>query len=294
MKYAPLLIITVFSTLYSCNNNSESEVVDTEKLEADATSEEKKRFQRAKIVMFSIPSPVETTRMLKKSGVNYDRSILNTAQNVAKYQTTPQMSVALGLYVSDLSFANAYDQQQDCLDYFKAIRTLAGGLALEEIFTQDFVSKVEQNISKPDSILIYLSQAYWQANESLKESEREHAAALVATGGWIEGLWIATRLQQKPQFKAIMGDRIAEQKGALKQLIAYVESFEHLDLQKHLTDLKELEALFNQVEEKTEKVAPSNEGGVAVVGKRVVYSYPPDLLKKISETTARIRNSYVG
>ncbi|MCB0483882.1 MAG: hypothetical protein KDC37_04905 [Flavobacteriales bacterium] len=296
MKYTLLTALALCPILFSCSTEGEkeNEITDIEKLESDASIEERKRFQRAKIVLFSLPSPIETTRILKKSGVIYDRTFLNSPQNTPKYQTAQEMSLALGIFVSDLSFANAYDQQQDCMDYFSAIRALSSSLALDNIFTQEFVAKIEDNIANEDSVLEYLSKAYWQANISLKESEREDAVALVAVGGWIEGLWIATRLLQKPEFKDVISERIAEQKSGLKQLISYVKSFKDAGLEDYLQNLEELEELFDKIEEKTVRVAPATDGEVAVVGRKKTYVFPEGIIQKISETTARIRNAYVG
>jgi hypothetical protein len=295
MKYLFLYIPLFVAFLTGCSSETEPALPadEIDKLESEASIEEKKRFQRAKIVLFSLPSPIETTRILKKSGVIYDRTFLNSPQNTPKYQTATEMSLALGIFVSDLSFANAYDQQQDCLDYFSAIRALADGLALENIFSEQFVGKIEAHIADEDSVLKYLSQAYWLANSSLKESDRESAAALVAVGGWIEGLWIATNLLKKPEFQDNLKDRIAEQKGALKQLISYVKSFKDAGLKKQLDDLEELDDLFGKIKETTEKVAPRQEGEVSVVGKMKVYKFPDGLIDNISKTTARIRTEYV-
>lgn len=292
-----LLIAVFVSSLHSCGSGGKEESILEKELESatDIDPKDKVRFQRAKIVFFSLPSPMETSRILKKSGAVYSKEYLNDPDNLNNLQTSKQKAVGLGIYIADLSYANAFDQQQDCLDYFATIRELSDALALSNVFTVEFIEKIEANIENEDSVLNYLSDSYWQANNDLKEDGRESFAALVAAGAWLEGLHIATSLidlnDPDPEFV----NRVGEQKASLKQLINYLDSFKDpLNLKEVTTDLESLKEHFDKIQvkvEKKEKVVDEN--GVATVGSKKSYVFEPEVLKALVEKSHEIRNKHV-
>ncbi|MCB0479882.1 MAG: hypothetical protein KDC83_00550 [Flavobacteriales bacterium] len=292
-----LLALLIFPLVFfSCGSKDSGNSKLDEEVESitNVDPKEKVRFQRAKIVFFSLPSPMETSRILKKSGAVYNKRILNSPANKNGYQTSKEKAVGLGVFIADLSFANAFDQQQDCLDYFSVVRELSVDLALSNVFTAEFIEKIEANIENEDSVLKYLSESYWQANNDLKEDGRESFAALVAAGAWVEGLHIATSLINVSNPDPEFVNRVGDQKSSLKQLINYMDSFKDpKNLKELITDLEALQLLFDEIQvkhERKEKVV--DEKGVATVGSKKTYVFPNDLLKRIVEKSHEIRNKH--
>ena len=62
--------------------------------------------------IISIPSPVQTAFLLKKSGASYRNDILNSPNNISKYSTRFQKSINLGVYGADLGYCLIYNQSQ--------------------------------------------------------------------------------------------------------------------------------------------------------------------------------------
>jgi len=286
-------------TLWSCGEDNDSKKTDiieeTVTDEINISRSDKVQYQRAKIVLFSLPSPMETAKVLKKSGAIYDSKYLNPVENIDKHETTKGKAIAMGIYVADLSYANVFKQQQACLDYFSVMSKLADDLSLSEVFTKDFVEKIDNNISNEDSVLEYLTESYLRANSELKADDRESVAGLIAAGGWIEGLYIATHLIDPNNLNDPVSERIAEQGASLKQLIKFLSSFrDDKNLLEVTRDLEELEKLFDQIEVERVRVEASTDAdGVAVVGKKKVYKFKGTLLNDIIEQTKIIRNKYV-
>lgn len=300
LKISSILIaITTLSVILSgCGDDNVSskkveETIDDQNIEL--TTKDKARFQRAKIVFFSLPSPIETARILKKSGAIYDKNFLNSTANVTKYTTSVNKAIGLGIYVADLSYANSFKQQQDCLDYFAAVQTLSDGLSLSNIFTPEFVDSIKENINSEDSVLKYLSESYWEANSQLKENERESVAALVAAGGWIEGLHIACSLADVKDPNNPLVNRIAEQQVSLKQLINYLVSFKDPKVLQEMTeDLKDLKESFDEIEVKIERRTKEvGNDGVATVGSKKTYHYPDGVMEEIVSKVEMIRSKYI-
>ncbi|UTW63871.1 hypothetical protein KFE98_06965 [bacterium SCSIO 12741] len=296
--YLPLTCLIFLAA--SCTDGTSTDETNTlpettlDSAEINASAKDRVRFQRAKIVFFSLPSPMETSRILKKSGAIYNKESLNEPGNINNYQTSKSKAIALGIYVADLSYANAFGQQQDCFDYFSAVRSLSDDLSLSGVFTKEFIEKVDEHINSEDSVLKFLSESYWKANTELKENDRESLAALVAAGGWIEGLYIAVSLVGSSDENSMIAERIAEQKGSLKQLIKYLKSFKDpKNLKEVLNDLEELEVLFDEIQTTSTPAQDSvDENGVAVIGSKISHTYPEGVLQKIIAKTTDIRKKY--
>jgi len=297
IKY--IVLITSFSFFaIGCGDNTPTQNPPTDKLvdpDLDINTKDKARFQRAKIVFYALPSPIETARILKKSGAIYNKSLLNPSSNATGYSTSVRKAIALGIFVADLSYANSFKQQQDCLEYFATVQKLSEELSLSNIFTSEFIETIEKNINSEDSVLKYLSDSYWQANAQLKENERESVAALVAAGGWIEGLHIACSLVNPNNPSDPLAERIAEQRIALKQLIKYLLSFKDPKFLQEMTeDLKRLKTSFDKIEMKIQRQTKEiDENGIETVGSVKTYTYPPGTLKEIIAEVKVIRSKYI-
>lgn len=262
--------------------------------EMEISTSDKVQFQRAKIVLFSLPSPMETAKVLKKSGAIYDSKYLNSVDRLDAYETSQHKAIGMGMYIADLSYANVFKQQQACMDYFAAINDLANEISLSEVFTQDFIERVDENISEEDSVLKYLTEAYWKANMELKEDDRESVAGLLAAGGWMEGMYIATHLINPANPSDVVAERIAEQGTTLKQLLKFLMSFkDDKNLHDIIQDLERVEKLFDKVEVETIRTeSTKDENGISTVGKKKVYTFPNGLLEEIIKTSHEIRNKY--
>lgn len=282
----------------SCGENDHIETPPTDKIvdpDIDVNTKDRARFQRAKIVFFALPSPIETARILKKSGAIYNKNFLNPSSNVTSYTTSVNKAIALGIYVADLSYANSFKQQQDCLEYFATVQKISEDLSLSNIFTAEFIELIEMHINNEDSVLKYLSDSYWEANAQLKENERESIAALVAAGGWIEGLHIACSLVDPNNSEDQLADRIAEQRVSLKQLIKYLLSFKDPKILAGMTaDLKALQKTFDKIDVKIERqVKARDTDGIEVVGNKKVYTYPDGVLNEIIAKIGEVRTKYI-
>ena len=179
---------------------------------ADATS--KVKDVKAQNVFYSIPSPIETTTLLKAAGAKYDAKILNPIENVAKYESVASKAMNLGIYGSDLSFTSIFDQTQESMLYLRCTNKLASGLGISGAFDESTTSRIEANMQNRDSLLSIISDSYWNADAYLKDNGQPGVSALIVAGGWMEGLYIAVKIANTTKNQAII-TRIGEQKLSL-------------------------------------------------------------------------------
>src|SRR5688572_16393394 len=78
--------------------------------------------------LFSVPSPVQTAMLIQKTGVAYDKTILNTSNKVNTFSTDFSRALNLGIYGADLGYVSLYSQTQDALGYLASIKQLSDKL----------------------------------------------------------------------------------------------------------------------------------------------------------------------
>ncbi len=198
--------------------------------------------------LFSIPSPIELSLLIKQSGLAYDAEILNKDSKVDQYTTTAQKALNLGIYGADLGYTSIYERPEASLKYMKSVRKLSDQLGISDAFDNATIERVERNIDNKDSLLLLVSSAYRDCDDFLKRNNMQNVGALIITGGWIESMYFAVQVSgTKPPHKNVM-KRVAEQKLALNNLLEM--------LVPHLTEqgvedvrnkLGELEELYQNV-----------------------------------------------
>jgi hypothetical protein len=193
--------------------------------------------------IFSIPSPIELSLLIKESGLAYDAEILNKDSKVDQYTTTAQKALNLGIYGADLGYTSIYERPDASIKYMRSVRKLSDQLGISDAFDNKTIERVEKNIENKDSLLVLVSSAYRDCDDFLKRNDMQNIGALIITGGWIESLYFAVQVSSKKPHKDVM-KRVAEQKLALNNLLEMLVL--HLsepgveDVRNKLSELEEL------------------------------------------------------
>lgn len=274
----------------STNESEDDEMIDT------AAADTKVKDVKAQNVFYSIPSPIETTTLLKTAGAKYNAKYLNPIENVSKYASVASKALNLGVYGSDLSFTSIFDQTQESMLYLRCTNNLATGLGISGAFDETTTSRIEANMQNRDSLLAIISDSYWNADSYLKENGQPGVSALIVAGGWIEGLYIATQIANATKNEAIV-TRIGEQKLSLDNLIALLDSYkdENEGVMSVLKSMQELKKIFDgiPVTDSETTTSVNVEKGVTTIGNGSSFKLTPDQLKQISDKTASIRNKII-
>ena len=262
---------------------------------ADATS--KVKDVKAQNVFYSIPSPIETTTLLKAAGAKYDAKILNPIENVAKYESVASKAMNLGIYGSDLSFTSIFDQTQESMLYLRCTNKLASGLGISGAFDESTTSRIEANMQNRDSLLSIISDSYWNADAYLKDNGQPGVSALIVAGGWMEGLYIAVKIANTTKNQAII-TRIGEQKLSLDNLIALLDSYKADNeaipgLLTQLTDLKKVFDAIPTAPAAETTTTTDKDKGVTTIGGGSAFTLTAEQLKKITDKSTEIRNKMI-
>lgn len=248
IRYVALFsVITAFVSCNSDSNKDESANKDK--------NQKAKVVQDVKKIMISLPSPVETSLLLKKAGATYNEALLNPTTNASKYNTDKKKALNLGVYGADLSYASIFEQDQTIMQYMNISKKLAIGLDLLNSIDQSIVDRLEANHDNRDSVIRIISETFMNSNSTLKEDNRPETAALILTGGWIEGLYLATSLVDKVTKKDLI-ERIVEQKLSLGEMKQLLETYKtNKDVADVLEEVQPIIKAFENIEiKKSDKI----------------------------------------
>lgn len=232
-----LLSLAIVPT--GCGNKKEDdaevEVIDSNKTNLISVNGE----------LFSIPSPIQTSVLLKQSGAAYSKEILNATQSLSGYSTNFQKAANLGIYGADLGYVIIYGQTQDALGYLNASKKLSEDIGVAGAFDESLMKRFEKNMSINDSLLSIFSSAYRSTDAYLKNNDRAEVSGLIIAGGWIETMYFTTHiLKNNFKNKKDVVTRVAEQKTTLDHVIKLLTPYyqnpelpEYTELVDQLVDL---------------------------------------------------------
>ena len=286
------------SMLFSaCSNSENSNVEDQIDASIDSTSSAKENvvqnLNKAKQVFYSLPSPIETAMLMKRAGAKYNDEFLNSIDNLPNYTTTKSMALNLGIYSADLSFASMFDQSQASVKYLTATKKLADNLGILNAVEQSTVKRMENNVNNRDSLMEIISETLMNSNSFLKENDRAEVAALILAGGWIEGLYIGTKIAQNTEDNAELINRIIDQRLSLKTLMSLLKEYENSeDVKSVYNDFTKMQELYNKVEVSTSKIENvKTEDGKTTLKSDTKASISDEVFNELCKVVDEIRNN---
>jgi hypothetical protein len=203
--------------------------------------------EEPKEIFYQMSLPVEMARLFEQVGANYYPAILNSPENVSRYDTTLKLALNLGVYGVDLSYVKIFDQQVEAMRYFEAIRSLSDNLGIPPGLYSDVLLNLEKYVSNKDSLARISTRIYQRADYYLKEKGEKSSAAMILMGGWIEGMYIATQIFEKDQGNIKLLEKIAEQKYSLNSLISLMSNYYgDKEMTEYLLMLKNLRRSFDK------------------------------------------------
>lgn len=208
--------------------------------------------------LFSVPSPIQTALLIQKSGLAYDKNMLNASNKVNTYSTEFLRTLNLGVYGADLAYVSLYNQTQDALGYLAAVKQLTDKLGISNAFDESTMNRFKNNITNKDSMMVLVGMAYRGSDAYLKNNQRTEVSSLILAGGWIESMYFSTHSYKSKPSKELKY-RIAEQKQALNSLVRILSMNTNEDVKNLTASLKTLQTVFDSIEFKYTFVEPEHD-----------------------------------
>lgn len=245
--------------------------------------------------IFSIPSPVQTALLIKETNLPFNQELLNPIGSASNYSTEYQQALNLGIYGTDLGYSALYKQKNVSLKYLSVVEKLTGELGLEGAFDKKFMSRFESNSDNQDSMMVIVSDAFRKADNFLKNANRKSTSALILTGGWIESLHFACKLNGEKKNQKII-DRIGEQQQTLNTIIEILKEYNKSGSNDELlADFTELKTYFDQVVIDYQYVAPKTDAKnkKTTLQHNITIKIAPEVLVKIAAKVSEIRENII-
>jgi hypothetical protein len=299
-----ILMILAFFIAFSisgCNTGTkkaENASDQTEEFITAIDQRTQEKFQTAKRIFYSLPSPIETAKILQSAGATYDERLLNPIDNQSGYITTMDMALNLGIYTTDLSYASLFDQTQVTLSYIEAAKNLADGLNILDAINESTIQRLEDNINNREEIIDVISETLLNSSSFLKERGLEGTATIILVGGWVEGLYIATQLvgDRSIENNKIV-ERIVDQKLSVDFIVNLLkEAEDDEDAQKILEDINELKTTFDKIEIKLGENTPVTdpETNITTLKSSSSHNLTKEVFDELAIKVQNLRNSYIS
>lgn len=244
-------------------------------------------------VIQNISSPVEMANLIKSTGVDFSQQILNNPENISKYSTSYKRALNLGVFSADLGYINSYDKSNIVVSYLLAVKNLADGIRVGQFFDFEALKRMATNSSNLDSLMQMSVSSFNQMDSYLRNQNRSNVSALIITGAWIEGLYIASNVIDKTNNDELIS-RLGEQKEIVDILYIILKNYEqNSNFESLIGYIGELKELYKGVKITREVVEPKTieqDGMLIVVQDEVSHvDISHDVLGKIIEKIKEIR-----
>lgn len=296
--FTNLFLMSLAFGVFSCSsssdesNSQEAVEVVTEELVEEATNDN---------VFYQMPTPNELFAVLKNSDAPFNKEILNDVSNSGNYLTKSSKALNFGVFTADLAYATSQGSFEDAASLFEAVKSLSKDLEIENAIDQIIFERLKENLenANADSLFYLSNETYYSAFSYLEENDRQDVLAMIAVGGWIEGLNIILNLEPYSEDSEIC-QRIADQKLTLENLLIFVSDIENDKLTDLVSDLSVIEEIFNQESEnsndessESEVVNSINEDGVMVFGGGNSVSLSNSQFDQLKITVMDLRTSII-
>jgi hypothetical protein len=249
-----------------------------------------------KNMFYSLPSPVETAMLIKRSKVDLDIKLLNSFENYNRYSTRKSQALNLGIYRADMSFTSLYEDVQSTYQYFFSIKKVSKSIGIGAILDDLDFSELDEGF-KSSTFLNIMSESFLKSDAHLIESGNAEVAAMIVLGSWTECVYMAFQLSENVgHSNPKLINRIKDQKFALENVVKLLEQLkDDKNIYSLIDDVEDLKALYDEMNSTRVKLSTLEEGastGNMILGTKIGIN--KKLFKKANRKVKVLRNKFIN
>ncbi len=295
-----VILIGLLVTSYTSCSDADSDDPDFTDIN-DGFKEDVQKIDENAIngILESFSSPVEMAALIEDLGVPFSKKYLASPEVADDYDTNFKKAIGLGVLSADLGYLNVYAKTGEIVNYLAVIKSIADELNIGQFFDFQTLKRLATNNDNMDSLMFLSVNSFHQMDEHLRKNNRSNLSALVVTGVWMEGLYLATQIAKEDPTKSLR-DRVGEQQMILTDLYKILEVYQSQDknFEKLVQDFQELNKVYEPVKISfVEGVTETVEiDGITVVIQKdsSIVEMSDEQLSKIIEVTEKIRNKLIS
>ncbi|PCH93807.1 MAG: hypothetical protein COB85_06400 [Bacteroidetes bacterium] len=292
LLYIPALLFVTATFLVGCGG----EVQDLEDIPQDEKIiDESTNLFSVDDKIFYIPSPVQTSLLMKKIAAPYSKDLLNDVAKVGNYTTSFKQAVNIGVYGADLGYITANNKNQEAISHLSAVKKLSDELGVSSAFDFSELEKFGGNAGNEQEMLTIITHAYKSCEEFLRQDERHDVAGLIMAGALIESLYFAVNFVDAPDNQDVI-NRIGEQASTLDNIVLvlnpHYSKSENPELSTFVDKLVKLQGEFDRIkvsysyQESTIDAANK----LCTINSKSQISIKPAMVKSIANQIKAIRD----
>ena len=295
LKHSLLLLIAIF-LMAACgqrpSENLEVNLDDVDIGELQISSE------TMNDIIQNIASPIEVAAMINALNVPYSTHYLSDPESLSTNTTSFEMAFSLGALSADLGYLNMYEKTGTAVNYLSSINRLADALQIGQFFDFATIKRLATSSSDLDSLMFISVNSFNNMDDYLRETDRSNLSALMITGVWLEGLYLATQVavqNSNEDLKSMIG----EQKLILNDLLLILNNYSNEEaIANYITDLEVIKGIYDNVKITYEVGEPQTiekDGMLMVVQSESSHvTMSDETLQKIIEITEQVRNMHMN
>ncbi len=228
--------VTVGLIVWSCGGGTHEQSTQTSA--ADTIYPEAKLSAEIKQELYALPTPLEIARILETSKAGFIFDITNPPENAGKYISEREKALNLGIYTADLAYSATFSQQEGTDKFLAITAKLSEELGIAGVYEAGLVEKVRRFGNNRDSLISLVDSVMIRTSSLLSRQNRHYLAILIATGAFVEGLYLTSELNVVAGNNTLISSAILKQQQHLGQLLTVLEAFR---------ECKEMDALYLKV-----------------------------------------------
>jgi len=293
-----IIVLFIIVLIISCKSGGDRseilEIDEAEILEGDLEISK----ETIDDIIQSVSSPVEMAALVKELGVEFSNKYLAPTDQADELSDRFNQALTLGIYAADLGYLNMYNKTSSVIEYISAIKTLADEIRVGQFFDFTTLKRLAQNYQNLDSLMYLSLRSFNEMDQYLRDNDRSGESALIITGVWIEGLYLATQVANESPHPEL-AERIGEQKIILEKLILIIDNYsKNKRFAGLLEDLRKINALFKDIEITYTPGIPEpiEQDGMLIIiqNEESHVKISDDQLKNIIAVTKEIRNKLIN
>ena len=295
LKHSLLLLIAIF-LMAACgqrpSENLEVNLDDVDIGELQISSE------TMNDIIQNIASPIEVAALISALNVPYSTHYLSDPESLSTNTTSFEMAFSLGALSADLGYLNMYEKTGTAVNYLSSINRLADALQIGQFFDFATIKRLATSSSDLDSLMFISVNSFNNMDDYLRDTDRSNLSALMITGVWMEGLYLATQVavqNSNEDLKSMIG----EQKLILNDLLLILNNYSNEEaIADYITDLEVIKGIYDNVKITYEVGEPQTiekDGMLMVVQSESSHvTMSDETLQKIIEVTEQVRNMHMN
>lgn len=252
------VLLVVLSVLAACTSEKKKEGSASEEFDS-ASGNLRDRVEK---VIYNIPSPSEIPYIIEATGADFNPNIANSLEKHESYAVASHKAAFnLGIYATDIGYLSSYGKTQEALNYMDVCLKLSETIGIQDAIDLDMLSRFEKNLGNPDSLANIIDESIDKSEAYLQKNERNNVAALIISGTFVEGLYVATQIIDTYPKDILADDQrmtvltplirlLVKQESALDDMVSLLENVDEKDdmVDQTITDLEELKTTFESFE----------------------------------------------